>query len=651
MACSRDVPAPVRNPRSPCPARGWWAVLAAVFLAWGSPLAAQLSMQDLRSFSLEELMGLEVTSVSRKPEPFVSTAGAVGVMTGQDVQQTGYRSIADALRYATGLQVARVDGRVWAISARGFNASESNKLLVLMDGRTVYTPLFSGVLWDVQDTFLPDLDRIEIIRGPGATMWGANAVNGVISITTKNARYTQGGLLTVGGGTEERAFASARYGGEVPGKFFYRVYAKGYVRDDMTKPDGLAGGDEVRMAQGGFRLDSAGPEELGGWTVQGDYYEGRIGPAVGAHSPVSGGNLLARLTRQLSGDVELTTQVYFDHVSRDLYGQYSEVLHTYDFDTQVRFSPWEHHEFVAGVNYRSASDHTGDSGTTQFAPARRRIEKAGAFVQDEIRLFDGKLGLILGSKLEYHESIGAELQPSARLAIRGATQTLWAAVSRAVRTPSRYDEDLRFPNTRRPLLVGNPDFQPEQVIAYELGYRAQPTRTIAWDVSVFFNDYSDLRSQERSTVPGRRVFGNKLRAQTDGVEVSAKWQLLPKWRLQAGYAYLHERFTMDPSSTDASNGIQEWNDPEHTATLRSSLQFFRGFEWDVGVRYVSSLPHPAQESYTAVDSRLVWRYRGQWEFALVGQNLLDPVHTEFGPAQPNAHQVERSFYGSVSWEF
>lgn len=596
-------------------------------------------------------MGLEVTSMSRKAEPFVATAGAVGVMTGQDIQQTGARSIADALRYATGLNVARVDSRVWAVSARGFNAAESNKLLVLMDGRTVYTPLFSGVHWDAQDTLLADLDRIEVIRGPGATMWGANAVNGVISITTKDARYTQGGLLSVGAGTEEQAFASARYGGEVPGKLYYRVYAKAYQRDDMLKLDGSPGHDSMRGAQGGFRMDSARAEDAGHWTIQGDYYQTEIRSEGMPDSPVAGGNLLARLTRNLSGDAELTTQVYFDHVARDIFGQYSEVLHTYDFDTQLRFSPWTRHEIVAGVNYRSASDHTGNTGTTQFAPSRRRIETAGAFVQDEMRWLDGRLGLIMGSKLEYHESVGWEFQPSARLAVRGPKRTLWAAVSRAVRTPSRYDEDLRFPNTRRPLLVGNPDFAPESVVAYELGYRAQPLRTLTWDVSFFYNDYRDLRSQERSALPAQRVFGNKLRAQSDGAELSAKWQLFRRWQLEAGYAFLHESFEMAPGSTDTTAGIQEWNDPKHTAHLRSSLQIRPGLEWDVGVRYVSSLPHPAQQAYTAVDSRIVWRVGGQWEFSVVGQNLFDPAHTEFGAGQPNARQVERSLYGSMTWEF
>lgn len=621
-------------------------------LAGAVSATAQVSVSELRNFSLEELMGMEVTSVSRKPEPFYETAGAVAVLTNADIQQTGARSLADALRYAPGMQVARVDGRTWAVTARGFNKAESNKMLVLVDGRTVYTPLFSGVFWDVQNTFLPDLDRIEVIRGPGATMWGANAVNGVVSISTKNARFTQGGLITAGGGTEERSFAGVRYGGSVPGKFFYRVYAQTDQQDELETLQKQPSYDGWRMNQGGFRIDSAMDAEDGEFTLQGDYYRGRIDAAIGVTTPVSGGNILMRGRRRLAHDVQLVSQFYYDYVSRSVYRQYGEVRRTYDFDTQIQFAPWKNHDVVAGFNYRNSEDSTKTDTSLTFFPQGRTLETGGAFVQDEIRWHDGRYGLILGSKFEYHETVGFEIQPSARLALRTRRSTLWAAVSRAVRTPSRYDEDVVFPAPPlRTQIYGSNSFQPEAVLAYELGYRAQYFTSLTFDVSLFYNDYDRLRSQERvgsAQIP--RVIGNQLLAETYGAEVSLKWQPVRRWRLQGSYTYLSENFHLAVGSRDPTNGIQEHNDPKHVANLRSHLEITRSLSWDVGLRYVSTLPNPANPAYLEADTRIAWRYAGQWEFALVGQNLFDPEHTEFG-ANVASRQVQRGFYGSVTWEF
>lgn len=594
---------------------------------------------------------MEVTSVSRKAEPFYETAGAVGVMTGTEIQETGARTIADALRYAPGTQVARVDGRTWALTVRGFNAIESNKLLVLMDGRTVYTPLFSGVFWDVQNTFMPDVDRIEVVRGPGATLWGANAVNGVVSISTKDARYTQGGLVTAGVGSED-SFAGVRYGGEIAGKVYYRVYAQSEHRDDLVTQTGVPAHDDWRLNQVGFRIDSATSPEQSGFTVQGDYYDGRAGAVENVSTPVSGGNVIVRDHRVLREDMELTTQAYFDYVSRSVYKQFGEVRYTYDFDTQLHFSPWQHHDVVTGVSYRTSDDKTKSDGSILFVPRSERFDIAGAFLQDEIRWHQDRYGLILGSKFEYHKIGGVEVQPSIRFALRNRKSTLWAAISRAVRVPSRYDEDVRFPNLTRPQLIGSHDFKSESVIAYELGYRAQQFAGFTWDLSLYYNDYHDLRSQERSTVaPFTRVWGNKLGANTYGAEFSFKWQPFRRWRLQGNYTYLEEDVALEAGSRDPTGGMQEYNDPKHTASLRSRLELRPGLQWDVGIRYVSSLPHPQQIAYWTADTRIAWRYRGSWEFALVGQDLLDSQHSEFGSSTPTAHQVQRGYYGSVTWEF
>lgn len=630
-----------------------WIGASALAVLGISPIFshAQVAVSQLRTYSLEELMGMDVTSVSRKAEPFYETAGAVAVLTGSDIQQTGVRTLADALRYVPGMQVARVDERSWAITARGFNTRDSNKMLVLIDGRTVYSPLFSGVFWEVQDTFLPDIDRVEVIRGPGATMWGANAVNGVVSFTTKDARYTQGGLITGGMGVEETAFAGARYGGEVPGKFYYRVYAQTTQRDDMLTQFGLPSGRDWRNTQTGFRIDSASPKERGSFTLQGDYEHGNIGSLVSGGQPFTAGNLLFRIARPVGNEMELSTQLYFDYLSHAIEQQYGELRRTYDFDTQLRFTPWEHHDVVSGVSYRSSEDRTQGSSLFAFNPTARRIEIAGAFIQDEIRWHDEMYGLIVGSKFEYHESVGLEIQPSVRLALRNRRSTLWAAVSRAVRTPSRYDDDVVVGNPRNPQILGSRDFDSETVIAYELGYRAQHFTSFNWDVSFFYNDYDNLRSQEPVSTArnATRRISNKLMAETYGAELSIKWQPVRHWRLQGSYTYLAEKFHLASDSRDPTNGVQEANDPKNSANLRSHLELGGGLEWDLGLRYVSSLPNPAQPAYLATDTRLTWRYRGQWEFSLVGQNIFDNQHSEFGTK--TSGQVQRSYYGSVTWEF
>ncbi len=620
------------------------ATLLATLGAAVLPCSAQVTVSQLRTFSLEELMGMEVSTVSRKAEPFYETAGAVAVLTGTDIQHTGTRTLAGILRYVPGMQVARVDDRTWAVTARGFNTRDSNKMLVLIDGRTVYSPLFSGVFWEMQDTFLPDLDRVEVIRGPGATMWGSNAVNGVVSFTTKDARYTQGGLITAGLGVEEEAFAGVRYGGEVPGKFYYRVYAQTTRRDAMLNQFGDASAGDWSTSQVGFRIDSASSKERGSLTVQGDYYEGEIGAIASVRTPLMGGNVLLRGIKMLGPEVELTTQIYFDYVLRSLYLQYEELRRTYDFDTQVNFTLGEHHEIVSGVNYRSSKDET-KGARISFVPASRRIELGSAFIQDEIRWHQEKYGLIVGSKFEYHESVGWEIQPSIRFAVRGRRSTLWSAISRAVRTPSRIDDDGRFGP-----ISGSRDFKSENVIAYELGYRAQHFTSFTWDVSLFYNDYDHLRSQEQNP-PSRvaRIYANKLNAKTYGAEVSLKWQPVPRWRLDASYTRLGEKFRLSDDSTDRTNGVQEANDPKNSASLRSHLEFGHGIEWDIGIRYVSELPNVTQPAYTATDTRIAWRFRGQWEFAVVGQNIFDKQHSEFGNRVSN--QVQRSYYGSVTWEF
>ena len=595
-------------------------------------------------------MGLEVTSVSRKPEPFAETAAAVGVLTGQDIEETGAQTLADALRYMPGMQVARVDSRTWAITSRGFNSSVSNKLLVMIDGRTVYTPLFSGVFWDSQDLFMPDIDRIEVTRGPGATMWGANAVNGVVAITTKDSRYTQGGLITVGGGSDEPGFASVRYGGELDNKFYYRVYVQSSQRNDLPTVTGNRGGDGSQMTQAGFRIDSAMPADIGSFSLSGDYYNGQIGISPGENTPLSGGNLTLNASRVLADDLVLSTTTYFDYVSRSVYQQYGETQRTFNVDTQLRYSHWEHHDIIAGLQFRNSSDSTDSGVITTFSPEKRNIAQGSAFVQDEMGWRDGRYGLILGSKFEYHEFSGFEIEPSIRAAYRTGGSTLWAAVSRAVRTPSRFDEDVSV-LPQRPILVGNHDFKSEELIAYELGYRVQWTNSFTWDMSFFVNRYDDLRSRERLPKSPASTLENELDANSEGFDLTAKWQVSPRWRLEATYTHLAEKFSLDPGSTDPTGGYTEYNDPKNMASLRSSLQVTPALQWSLGFRYVSSLPNPAEKAYVTADMKFAYRFRGRWEFDLVGTNLLQKKHSEFGVANPQAREVPREVYGSVIWQF
>ncbi|HEY9154451.1 MAG TPA: TonB-dependent receptor, partial [Opitutaceae bacterium] len=619
--------------------------------ALGVPRAnAQLTVSELKSYSLEQLMGIEVTSASRKPEPFAETAAAVGVMTGQEIDETGAQSLADALRYMPGMQVARVDSRTWAITSRGFNSSVSDKLLVMIDGRTVYTPLFSGVFWDSQDTFMPDIDRIEVTRGPGATMWGANAVNGVVSITTKDARYTQGGLISITAGSDEPGFASIRYGGEVDNKFYYRVYVQSSQRDDLPTVTGNGDGNGSQMTQTGFRIDSAMPADQGSFSLSGDYYNGQFGTSPGESTPLSGGNLTLNASRVVSDDLVLSTTTYFDYVSRSVYQQYGETQRTFNVDTQLRYSHWDHHDIIAGLQFRNSSDSTDTGVVTTFSPERRNITEGSAFVQDEMRWKDGRYGLIVGSKFERHQFSGFDVEPSIRGAYRTGGSTLWAAISRAVRTPSRFDEDVVvFP--RRPILIGNDNFKSETLTAYELGYRAQWTSTFTWDMSVFVNHYDDLRSRERIPLSSRSILGNELDANTAGIDLTAKWQVSPRWRLEATYTHLTEHFSLDAGSTDPTGGYTEYDDPKNMASIRSSLQVTPGLRWSLGFRYVSSLPNPAQKSYVTADMKFAYRFRGRWEIDLTGQNLLQKDHTEFGASSPLARQVPREVYGSVIWQF
>jgi iron complex outermembrane recepter protein len=614
-----------------------------------------LSLAELKGKSIDELLNIDVTTVSRQPEKWFGTASAVQVITEEEIRRSGATSLPEALRLAPNLQVAQVSSSSWAISSRGFNNGLANKLLVLMDGRTLYTPLFAGVFWDVQDTLLEDIDRIEVISGPGGTLWGANAVNGVINIITKSAKDTQGTLLMAGGGSFLQDFVGARYGDKLGENVYFRLYGKYFDRNGALFPDGSEAPNDWRMGQGGFRLDWL-PKNQDMITFQGDFYSGSLEQAGPGTTGVDGQNILGRWTHPISESSDLTVQLYWDRTYRRIPNSFIEELNTYDFDFQHRFGIGERQNIIWGAAYRLMPDHIGNSNPAGFSfmPPDRNLQLFSAFVQDEIALVPDHLRFTVGTKLEHNDYSDFEVQPSGRLAwAPDDQQTFWGAVSRAVRSPSRIDKDLFSPPT--PAfpggLAGGPGFDSESVIAYELGYRVRPAERIALSVATFFNDYTDIRSLATNSVSNNAfVFGNDNQAEVWGVELSSTYEITSWWRLRAGYTFLHKHVSIEPGGSDANRGRAEGNDPDHQVICQSIVDLPFHLEFDSNFRYVDNLPSPAVPSYYTFDLRLAWRPIQNLEISIVGQNLVDDQHPEFGAALTR-QEIPRSVYGKVVWRF
>jgi iron complex outermembrane receptor protein len=658
------------------------ALATALALCAGQAVAAQdltASTGALKRLSIEELMDIEVTSVSRSAETLSSAAAAVGVVTNDDIRRSGATTIPEALRGIPGLHIARRNANSWAVSSRGFSSINSEKLLVLSDTRSIYTPLFSGVQWDVQDFLMQDIERIEVIRGPGASLWGSNAVNGVINITTRHARDTQGGWVSGTIGSEEGA-AAARYGGELGESGFFRVFGQ-YSDRDATFHPGATSSDDWRIGHAGFRADWD-PSDSDALTLQADVYRANIGqlaPAVniiGRPGPTgnlevhaSGGNVLGRWRRQLAADSDLQVRAYVDSTHRDD-PSFHDDLDTFDLDVQHRFLLAARHEIVWGVNYRYTDNSNRGKLIFAVEPQRARDQLFGGFVQDQIALSDA-LRLTLGTKLEHNDFSGFEVQPSVRLAWDVAPrQNAWAAVSRAVRVPTRLERDIAIEITPpgsnpRAVLLGNADFEAEELVAYELGYRWQPLDALALDLALFHNRYEGLASLELvepTLDPGTGVVTfpvvnlNLTDARSQGFEALATFSPREDWRLIASYAYVY--LDMQPRGQDQNRGaFLEGATPRHQFSLRSQLDLPGDLQLDAHLRHSSQLERlpeiqtgPGVDGYTELDVRLGWRASERLEVALVGQNLLHDHHTEFGtPAARGA--IERSVYGKVTWQF
>ena len=638
---------------------------------------------DLSRLSLEELSQIQVTSVSRKSESLSSAAAAIHVITSEDLRRSGVTSLAAALRMAPGMEVAQVGSGQWGISARGFNNTYANKLLVLMDGRTLYTPLFSGVFWQETDTVLEDVDRIEVIRGPGATLWGANAVNGVINIVTKSARETQGTLISGGGGIEERGFGTVRYGTKLADDSHLRLYAKYGNHDDSTRSLGGGPNDDWWMGQSGFRWDWD-PSEINTVTVQGDYYYTGFGGKFLRHSftppglvptdfrtDSKGGNVVARWTHQFSDDAEMSWQAYYDRTDRG-FGFGRELRDTVDVDAQHRFRVGERHEIVWGGGYRFSTDDIETSPDFAMTEPSKGIQLVNLFVQDEVTLAPERLRLTFGSKLEHNDFTGFEVQPSGRVSwTLHEHHTLWTAVSRAVRTPSRLERDFMTyldpipaaPPGLLATLSGNPNFGSEELVSYEIGYRVTVHPRLTLDCAAFYNDYDHVRMivvppPQIRFLPtlhllGSTTVGNDLFGETYGTEVGATWQPADSWRLRANYTFLETQFHTRGPIRSRSEDTEEGANPHHQVSLWSDLNLGLHVEWGAGLRYVDRLPFFGISDYVELDTRLAWKPSRNCELAVVGRNLIHPHHREFAPLLFGVRdtEVDRAVFGTIMLRF
>src|SRR5437764_3174376 len=619
---------------------------------------SSLSAASLKKLSIEQLMSVEVTSVSKRPERLSQTASAIQVITQDDIRRSGAASLAEALRLASNLQVAQIDSRQWAVSARGFNSTAANKLLVLIDGRTVYTPLFSGVCWDVQEVPLADIDRIEVISGPGATLWGANAVNGVIKVITKDAKDTQGFLLAGGGGTEQHGFGTVRYGAALGSSVRARIYGRGFDRDATALPSGQDAADDWHVEQGGFRMDWEA-SSASRVTLQGDLYDGRIAQDSGGDIAVSGGNVIAKWSHTLSERSSLAAHLYYDRSHRDIPGVFGEDLDTYDVDLQHGTRLGARHDVVWGLGYRLINDRIVNSSFLAFLPAHVARQWFTGFVQDEIALVPNRLHVTLGTKIEHNDYTGFEIQPSGRVSWRlGPSGMVWAAVSRALRTPSRIDREFFVPANPPYFLAGGPAFHSEEELAYELGYRRQHG-ALAFSVATFYSRYHGLRSLEQVNPPAPvpLVIGNRQDGESFGAEVTAQYWLTNRWRVHAGYTELRVHIWRNPGSTDASGGATESQIPDRQFFLLSSVDLPAHLGLSAWFRAIDDVNNQLVPAYAELNATLTWQPTSHLDLSLVGQNLLHDRHREFGapPASPTApdprRDIQRGVYGTVAWHF
>ena len=658
--------------------------------AYGDDPLQTPTTSSLKQLSLEELSQIDVTTPSKEPVPAMRTPAAIYVITGEDIRRAGVTTIPDALRLAPGVEVAQIDGSKWSIGIRGFGTRLSRDVLVLIDGRTVYTPLFAGTYWEVQDTLLEDIDRIEVIRGPGGTIWGPNAVDGVINIITRSTKDTKGFFASAGGGNVEQGFANFRYGGGNDQGLTWRVYGKAFTRGSETHRDGDSF-DAWRGGQGGFRLDWT-TKHNDTFIVQGDLYRQEDGERVGGatyvppmnltldgYEQLSGGNVLVRWNRKVNEKSDFQVQVFYDRTNR-YEPNFGDRLNTFDVDFQGRRKLPFRQQLLYGVEGRDYPGHFIEvvSGLV-FSPFNRTDYLVSAYLQDDITLIENRLVLSLGTKILHTNYTGVQAEPSVRLAwTPNNRQTFWAAFTHAVRTPSDGEEDFylsSFLGTQNGTEIfarfnANTAFAPEQLNGYEIGYRQLIAKNVYVDFAGFFNHYHDLFSQDlagpialETTLPFpintaepppnlliSAEFGNSLYGTTAGGEIAPEWRPTEHWRLRGSWSYLNMNLSRAPGvALGETPASVVRSSPRHEADLQSSLDLGKKLKVDLIFRYVSALPAVSAPAYTTGDARLAWRVTPPVEFSLVGRNLFQPGHVEYAgdPGLPVA--IRRNVFATLSW--
>jgi iron complex outermembrane receptor protein len=660
--------------------------LVAMVACWSLPVWSQQESTDLTASSLEDLMNIEVTSVSKTKQTLSHTAAAVFVISPEDITRSGATNIPDLLRMVPGVDVAQINANTWAVSVRGFNARFSNELLVMVDGRPVYTETFGGVFWDVLDLPMEDIERIEVIRGPGGSIWGANAVNGVINIITKKASETLGGLVVAGGGNTDQGFGTTQYGGRVGERTDYRVYTKYFNQDHLPNAAGGDGGDGWHLFQGGFRTDSvlSSKDTL---TFQGDIYNAREGlpttdfPSVTATAPQdveqlanqSGGFVQGVWDHTSSTDSDTSLKVFYDRY--ELNDLLRERRSTFGLDFQDHYSGWTRQNIVWGLTYLYSPWSSDGNLRGSFLPARLTTQLFGSFIQDEITIVPDKFYLTVGTKLEHNYYTGFGFMPSARAVwVPSPRRTLWAAISKAERTPSTLDSSARStlsgfsgPGGIPALVtfIGNPKVQDEGLIAYEVGYRTTVAKQLSIDFTAYYNAYSDQFTSElmapfleNTPQPTHLVvpitYENLMHGETHGIEAAVNWQPARRWTLSPGYAFEEIHMHLAPTSRDTTSVDEaQGSSPVHSAQLRSHFVFSRALSWDTSTYFVGRLTDPSEPSYTRVDAQLSWVLGEGVSVSFVGQNLVRDLHEEFVDTTGTARAtlVKRSAYAKFTWRF
>ena len=645
---------------------------AASLLVFAQPLLARedrdLTIDDILSTPIESLMNIRVTTVAGSEQDWFESPAALYVVTGEDVRRTGHRTLADALRVVPGVFVGQTTARGWVVGMRGFSGGLANKTLVLIDGRAAYDPLFAGTFWDVQDVLLEDVERIEVIRGPGATLWGANAVNGVINVITKHTKKTQGVYLEGGGGTEEHGFGSARYGGRLSDKGWYRAWGKYFNRDDFETSSGQSAHDAWDLGHGGFRIDLDGAHDRA-YTLQGDVYdldfdEQVTVPVPGEHlqfanrrgnGDANGGNVLFRASGGASKPSGWSLQMYYDRTDRRQSANFTVERDTADVDFRHRFALGSSHNVVWGLGYRYTTDDTEAGETVSFDPGSRSIDVYSGFFQDTVTLVPDRVFAMVGTKLDHNTFSGFEVQPSGRLWwTPDDRHTLWAAISRPVRTPSRTEHDafltLGIVDTGiasggepsgefSPIgVAGNPDAKSERLLAYEIGYRTKVTDDVTADVALFYNDYSRLLFVPPTTVG---EWTNAGSGESYGGELSTLVRATDRWTLSASYTYVDVQIHGPILPQD------EGNSPHHQLKARSYLDITDDLELNTALYFVDRVPTPDADSYVRLDIGLSWRPYPSVELSIWGQNLLEETHRE----SSGIVEVERAAYAGVALRF